>query len=192
METTPMTHTSPRSRWLWLLVVTSLLMPVAATRIQINPTATSAPRGIYLVMKAEHRHGGRVRVCLPESLARFGRGRGYLDRGSCPGGVRPVGKRIVALPGDTVVVSDGELFVNGTRVARVRRLPRDSGGRFIPAVPEGSYEVVPGTAWLVSGFHPRSWDSRYYGAVPLAEGAPVLVPLLLIDRPVRLPGVPRR
>jgi conjugative transfer signal peptidase TraF len=186
-----MTRTPPRSRWLWLLVATSLLMPVAATRIQINPSATSAPRGIYLVMGAEHRCGARVRVCLPQGLARLGRGRGYLDPGSCPGGVRPVGKRIVALPGDRVVVSHGELFVNGRRIGRVRRLPRDSAGRFIPAVPEGSYEVAPGTAWLVSAFHPRSWDSRYYGAVPLAEEAPVLVPLILIDRPVRLPGVPK-
>ena len=183
-----MTRTTPKTRWAWLLLAVSVVVALGATQIRLNPTATSAPRGIYRVAGGEPTRGARVRVCLPETLGRFGRARGYLDPGGCPGGVRPVGKRIAALPGDRVEVEGGAILVNGKRLPGVRRLARDSAGRFIPAVAEGTYRVAPGTAWLVAGFHPRSWDSRYYGAVPLGEQVTVLVPVLLLDPPSEREG----
>lgn len=190
--TTARTRSGVRSRWAWVLLAASAVVLFASTRIRINPTATSAPRGLYLLSRSEPRRGSRVRVCLPETHARFGRGRGYLDAGTCPGGVRAVGKVVAALPGDRVELAGDTLRVNGTPLPGVGRLARDSAGRFIPAVPEGTYRVAPGTAWLVSEFNPRSWDSRYYGAVPLAEETPVLRPLWLFGPPSEPEGAPGR
>ena len=187
-----MPRTNLESRWAWLLLAVSVVVALGATRIRLNPTAASAPRGVYWVAPGEPTRGTQLRVCLPEVLARFGRVRGYLDPGGCPGGVRPVGKRVAALPGDRVEVEEGAILVNGKRFPGVRRLARDSAGRFIPAVAEGTYRVAPGTAWMVSDFNPRSWDSRYYGAVPLAEDAQVLRALLLLDRPAEPEGAPVR
>lgn len=187
-----MTRTNRKTRWAWLLLAVSVVVALGATRIRLNLTAASAPRGVYWVAPGEPTRGSRVRVCLPETLARLGRARGYLEAGTCPGGAGAVGKRIVALPGDRVELAGASVLVNGRTLAGVRRLTRDSAGRFIPAVAEGSYRVAPGTAWLVSESHPRSWDSRYYGAVALGEETSVLVPLVLFDPDQKPNGVAGR
>lgn len=152
-------------------------LAVMAGYLRINFEGGSAPPGIYLARRGQLVRGGWVAVCLPETLARFGSLRGYLDAGSCPGGVRSVGKKVAALAGDTVQVSPEGLSVNGRRVT-ARRRDHDSAGRHLPRVPEGRYTVPPGQAWLISTHHARSWDSRYYGPVPLEpDRARVLVPL---------------
>lgn len=96
-----------------------------ATRVRVNLRSDSAPRGIYFVTSRPHARGERVLVCLPETLSRLGRARGYLDAGGCPGRSRPVGKRLVALPGDLVEVGSEGLSVNGAATPEVRRLVRD-------------------------------------------------------------------
>lgn len=169
-----------RRRWT-LFLLSTVALCLLATQVRLNVRADSAPRGLYLVRHQAHERGARILVCLPLALGRLGRSRGYLDPGRCPGRARPVGKRIAAVPGDLVRVGSEGLWVNGVPLSGVRRLIRDSAGRFIPAVPEGTYRVAPGTAWLVSSFHPRSWDSRYYGPVAVADDAPALVPLVLFD-----------
>jgi len=169
---------TPSHRLLWLLPLTLLGLVFLHTHLRFNLHPTSAPPGIYLLSDRPPTRGALVTLCLPETLARLGRARGYLTAGPCPGGVRPVGKRLVALPGDRVEVRGATVSVNGSPLPGIRRRPRDSAGRFIPSVPEGTYRVAPGTAWLISEFHPRSWDSRYYGPVPLPEDTPVLMPLI--------------
>jgi len=124
------------------------------------------------------RKGGWVVVCLPEAVSRLGRSRGYLGRGHCPGRASEVLKKVAALPGSLVEVTPGGLVVDGERLATPRRL-RDSAGRLIPALPAGTYRVAPGTVWIYSDYSLRSWDSRYFGAVPLAgvrSTARVLLP----------------
>lgn len=106
-------------------------------------------------------------ACLPRPLARLARQRRYVHRGSCPGGDAPIGKRVLAVPGDTVEVSARGLTVDGKYISGSAPLAHDSHGRaLVSATPARS--IVPGgTVWLFSSYSPRSYDSRYFGALPM-------------------------
>ncbi|GEM_PF-520987 len=143
----------------------------AGWRINLSP---SAAIGLY---RAESpagragtllRRGSLVAACLPPTLASWGRRRRYLGRGSCGDGSAPVGKTIFALPGDTVSVGPAGLACNGALAPNTRALARDRHGRQLPRIRAGRYVVPTGQVWLVSTRHPGSWDSRYYGPVPIA------------------------
>ena len=73
-------------------------------------------------------------------------------------------KRVVAVEGDIVCLTDGSFFVDGISISTIAR--RDSIGR-----PLSAYEfcgpVTPGTAFVATPV-PSSLDSRYFGPVPLS------------------------
>ena len=135
--------------------------------IRLNLTG-SIPLGLYQVAGSIHglKRGDIVLACLPDSVAVFARSRGYLPGGGpCPGRSAPVGKVVMALPGDTVAVLPTGLSVNGAMVLRSRPLPRDRDGRALPRVPCRRSLVEPRTLWLI-GSSKHSFDSRYFGPVP--------------------------
>lgn len=69
-------------------------------------------------------------------------------------------KRLVALPGDTLVVSLGGIFVNG------RLIESDVRGAIVPfngVVPEGSYFVMGDNRTYTNQGTAMSHDSRYFG-----------------------------
>lgn len=139
----------------------------AATHLRY-PTSASAPPGLYWLTSRTPSRGAWVVACLPESLAKLGRARRYLGVGDCPHHSSPVLKRLAALPGDTVRLSAAGLSINGTPLPDTERRRLDRRGRPVPSVPTGTYPVSCGEAWLYSNHSPASWDSRYYGPVPLA------------------------
>ena len=131
----------------------------------------SYPSGVYrfVVAGPETIQNGDLVLACPEDNERQkeARTRGYLPYGlGCPGGYAPLIKKAIALPGDSVVVSQDHIRVNGEAIKNTSRLDTDSQGRPMPALPD-SAEVKDGQVWLVSDYNARSWDSRYFGAMPL-------------------------
>jgi conjugative transfer signal peptidase TraF len=160
-------------------VVACALIENVGIWLNLSP---SMPVGLYLSRQMGDRHvafrrGMIVAVCLPATLAAWGRDRGYLARGRCDDGVAPVGKPIFAVAGDTVVVAANGLSRNREIVRSTRALSRDRAGRPLPQLTAGAYPVEAGELWLVSTHNVLSWDSRYYGAVPVANVIAVLHPL---------------
>lgn len=189
-ETSFLPLRKPRLR---LVALAGLLaaLPLAASTCFRVPTSASAPPGLYLLPYRTPTRDAWVVACLPTPLAHFGRERGYLGAGACPGGAAEVLKRVAALPGDTVTVSTAGLAVNGTHLSGTARLAHDTGRRPIPRVPTDSYRVAPGTVWLYSSRVPTSWDSRYFGAVPLAgvrSDAVLLLATRCYENPLILRG----
>ena len=122
------------------------------TGLRFNPTP-SLPKGIYCLVSEAPTKNNLVSFCLEGEFAELALERGYLEPGSCPSGLRPLLKRLAALPGDFV---DPSAFP-------IRAV--DSHGRSIsPALMSG---VVPPGMALVLADHPGSFDSRYFGFVPL-------------------------
>jgi conjugative transfer signal peptidase TraF len=136
-----------------------------------NETA-SMPPGFWRVtpLTGPLRRGMIVSICPPDdAMTRQAVRRGYLERApACPSGTIPLLKHVLALPGDVVRVKPGGLAVDGKAVPLTAPQTRDDKGRPMQPVPAGRYRVKPGFVWVYAP-NPRSWDSRYLGAIPIAN-----------------------
>jgi conjugative transfer signal peptidase TraF len=165
--------------------IASVILDAAGIRINLSP---SAPLGVFVASQvpadsASHLERGMlVAVCLPPSVARWGRARAYLMRGSCADGTAPVGKTILAVAGDTVRVSSGGLALGSRVICGTSPLARDGQGRAMPRIGDGAYAVSVGEIWLISNYTARSWDSRYFGPVPTTGVVATLRPVWTIRR----------
>jgi len=140
---------------------------------------SSVPKGLWFVHTGRATRGNYVLTCLPQTVAIAGKQAGYLPPGFCPGKTLPVMKRVVAAAGDYVSVGNAGISVNGVVIAGSRRLSKDSRGRPVAGLVEATTYVVPHDAvWLLGDWF-KSWDSRYYGAVPASLIIGVGVPLIV-------------
>lgn len=138
----------------------------------------SMPVGLYRTTPAPVQRNAIVLVCLPPPWAEFARARSYVPNGPCDGGDAPLGKRVVAVWGDTVVKARRGLTVNGSFIANSEPLASDSRGRALPQLPDGPYAVRYRELWVVSSHSSRSFDSRYFGPVADSRIIRVIQPLL--------------
>ncbi|MBY5816383.1 conjugative transfer signal peptidase TraF [Rhizobium leguminosarum] len=131
-------------------------------RINLTP---SEPLGLWRIIPL-HRPAALddiVFICPPETAAmREARARGYLRSGSCPGGVAPLIKTVIAVAGQHAEI-DASVTVDGRVVSSSSLAQRDGKGR--PLTPSPSAIIPPGYVFLHSAF-PGSYDSRYFGPVP--------------------------
>jgi conjugative transfer signal peptidase TraF len=98
---------------------------------------------------------------------------------TCPDGFAPLIKPVVAWPGDTVETSPAGISVNGHLLPHTATMDRDSYGRQIHPFPPGKYLVQKNQLWVVSSFSPRSFDSRYFGPIPLKSVRSWIRPLFV-------------
>ena len=98
---------------------------------------------------------------------------------TCLDGFSPLIKPVVAWPGDLVSVSASGISVNGRLLSNSAPIERDSKGHELRPFAGGEYRVGPKELWVVSSFSPRSFDSRYFGPIPLRSVHSWLRPLLV-------------
>lgn len=153
----------------WLFVALWLLMAgllAHASGLRINPTP-SLPKGVYRIIPGQElAKGDLVSFCLQGEFADLAKERGYLQVGSCKNGLRPLLKRLAGLRGD---------YIEAHSLA-VRSV--DSQGRPMPSVLTSS--VIPSGMALVLADHEGSFDSRYFGLVPL-ESLQRVEPIFLFN-----------
>lgn len=140
-------------------------------RINLSP---SLPVGLYITSAA----GRLVEFCPAEPFASLSLLRGYRDRGACADGGAPLLKPVVAVAGDEVALSPAGLAVNGGRIPNTVPMGTDTKGRQLRHGPFGRFRVAPGTVWVASAYNARSFDSRYFGPVPLSAIRGRVRPLL--------------
>ena len=150
-------------------------------------TTPSLPMGLWQqtsTTPARLTRGEVVTFCPPAAAPfELGHRRGYIAPGGCPSGLELMMKPIAALPGDTVTVSTAGIAVDGTPIANSRPLSHDDEGRPLRAMAAGTYTVPVGEIWLISSFNARSYDSRYFGPVPIAAVRAQARPVLTDDTP---------
>ena len=132
--------------------------------IGFNSSTSAAPIGFYWRTAPRPGRGKLIEFCLPEDVAIFAEARGYIGHGSCPGNTESLGKIVMGMPGDVVTVDPAEA------------LKRDSAGRPMEHFPFGQHRVPAGEVW-VHGAARNSFDSRYFGPVPVSNIRASLQPL---------------
>lgn len=155
-----------------------LVNQVAGIGLRVN-LSHSAPVGIWRVVPVDTAtltRGELVEACPPAlPIVALMVDRGHLERGNCDGShVTPLLKSVGAVPGDSVTVRQGRAVeVNGQPIPNSQPIPA------VPAWPDGTYAVLPGHVWLFSTYTDASFDSRYFGPVPVAgvrgRASPVLI-----------------
>jgi len=130
--------------------------------LRIN-TSPSLPLGLYVV--TTDGSANLIEFCPAEPFAALSLVRGYRDPGACRDGGAPLLKPVVAKAGDLVELSWRGISVNGLLLPNTAPLSKDTKGRPLTAWPFGRYPVAPGTVWVASSYHSRSFDSRYFGPV---------------------------
>jgi len=171
-----------RPRWPVVVALITALLAGVGPRLGVGVNLSrSAPRGAYHAIAAAPAHGALVLACLPAAVAAFGRARGYLGAGACPAATQPVLKTVGALAGDIIELRPDGVTVNAIPFLAWPIETRDSAARPLPYVAFGSYRVARDEIWLFGVSHARSWDSRYFGAVPQAAVRSVVRPLLTME-----------
>ncbi len=88
-------------------------------------------------------------------------------------------KRVIGLPGDTVEIHDGSVWINGQRLVENYTL-----GRSEPYDFKGPYKVPPKCYFVMGDNRTNSYDSRFWGCVPRSDiiGTPVMI-YMSLDAP---------
>lgn len=167
-------HDVPRRRrrlvWFYRISSVSLfalglivLLGVQGFRVNLTP---SEPLGLWGIVKPYRPIlvGDLVFICPPDTNAmREARARGYLRFGLCAGWVAPLIKTVVATSGQTIEIAD-DVRVDGRTLPHSRVARVDGQGREMKHYDGGA--VPPAEVFLHSDF-PGSFDSRYFGALPI-------------------------
>jgi conjugative transfer signal peptidase TraF len=145
--------------------------------LRVN-TSPSLPVGLYIA--TTDASANLVEFCPAEPSASLSIARGYRESGTCSDGAAPLLKPIVAGAGDNVELSKRGISVNGVLLPNTAPLSKDIKGRPLQSWPYGHYSVAPGTVWVASTYHPRSFDSRYFGPVSITVIRDRLRPFLTL------------
>lgn len=145
---------------------------------RLNTTA-SMPLGLWKQGDTVHR-GAYATACIDHQTptAAMAFERNYLPEGECPSGYAPLLKQIVAMPGDTVTLTDDAVIVNGKPIPNTRTNRHDSKGRPMQFIERGTYTVAQGEYWLIANQHPNSYDSRYFGPVRASAILSTMLPVV--------------
>ncbi len=162
-----------------IAVAAAILIAIGeAFGVLISNTDSAAPAGVYRVVGREINRGDLVAACLPIAIAQVGLAHGYLRTGGCAGDGEPVDKIVGALPGDIVEIEPRWVAINGKRFAGSVTATHDSLGRPLSHIEWGKHMVATSEVWLFGFNDRRSWDSRYFGPVPIANLRGKLEPVL--------------
>jgi conjugative transfer signal peptidase TraF len=172
-------HTRPRALRRVALIGTGVLIGTfqlfGIMGLRIN-TSPSLPLGLYVT--SSQPNATLVEFCPAEPFASLAISRGYREAGVCPDGAAPLMKPVVARSGDVVGVSRQGIAVNGRLLPNTAPRATDTLRRPLSPWPFGRYVVAPGTVWVASSHHARSFDSRYFGPIQTAVIRDHLRPLI--------------
>ncbi|MDR9774814.1 conjugative transfer signal peptidase TraF [Rhizobium sophorae] len=135
---------------------------VGGFRINLTP---SEPLGLWRIVALDRpaAAGDLVFICPPQTAVMMAaRERGYLRSGTCPGGVAPLIKTVVAVPGQHVQIG-ARVTIDGHPIPFSDLAERDGNGRSMKPFPGG---VVPDESVFLHSPFRSSYDSRYFGPLP--------------------------
>ena len=168
--------------WLGIGLFAALVFCAHAAGLRINESP-SLPVGVWRLspLRDEVRRDDVVSFCPPDTwVFREAWLRGYLGSGLCEGGYEPLLKPIAAIEGDRVTRTEQGIRINGRLIANSKRLDHDGSGRPLPGAGANDVIVAKGEVWVISSYNPLSFDSRYFGPVPISKIEGLARPLFVM------------
>jgi conjugative transfer signal peptidase TraF len=135
---------------------------VGGYRINLTP---SEPLGLWRIVPLDRpaAPGDIVFICPPQTVAMMeARERGYFRSGTCPGGVAPLIKTVIAVAGQHVEIG-AQVTIDGRKLPFSGLAQWDGKGRPMMPFPGG---VVPEKGVFLHSPFIGSYDSRYFGPLP--------------------------
>jgi conjugative transfer signal peptidase TraF len=174
--------------WLGIGLFAALVFCAHAAGFRINESP-SLPIGIWRVSPPDRdlRRDDIVSFCPPDtSDFHEALQRGYLGKGLCEGGYEPLLKPVAAITGDRVTRTEEGININGRSIANSKSLGHDGSGRNLPGPGTDNVIVAKGEVWVISSYNPLSFDSRYFGPIPISSIEGLARPLFVFH-PLRHP-----
>ncbi|WP_442921071.1 DUF736 family protein [Mesorhizobium sp. Cs1321R2N1] len=176
---------SPRGK-IFAGMLAGATLTVAPALISHTPwliwnASASVPIGLYRIAPGRKIDVGDIAVVMPpEALAGFLADRRYLPRGV------PLLKHVLALGGQTVCRRGAAIITHGKIYGTA--LEHDSEDRPLP-VWQGCRVLADGEVFLMNWNVADSFDSRYFGSVPITNIVGRAVPIWTTDRISPAPDV---
>ena len=160
------------------LFVLSIVLRIGGFYINTTP---SLPVGLYRIVDEPVSKGAYVAFCPPQSdVFDWAVARGYTNPGDCPGGTGQLLKQIHAVAGDTVLIEETGITVNGKRLPNSAQVKTDAYGAVLPQYHFNAvldeFEYL-----LLSDLNPHSFDARYFGVIDHAQIVHVVRPVITFN-----------
>lgn len=147
-------------------------------KITLNLTS-SMPYGFYAQSNNQLiRHDDYISFCLTAKYVKIGLEQGYLEPGyGCPGtNSKPLIKKVIGLPFESVELTDSRINVNGLQINAATKYV-DSSNRPLTIFARGTYRQ--NCYWVIGDNDIKhSWDSRYWGCIAPNQIITKIKPLL--------------
>lgn len=153
-----------------------LAMAMLAKDAFVINVTNSMELGIYLKRHGIVKSGDIVLLCLDKNTQHLGLNKHYLEPGNeCNETASPLIKRVIAIPGDDVLLRDNNIVVNNIHFP-YKTLYQDSSNQLLHVFPRGRYKKTNGY-WVIGTNAKNSWDSRYWGFIQRPQIIAKLLPL---------------
>ncbi|KTD14360.1 conjugative transfer signal peptidase TraF [Legionella israelensis] len=162
---------------IFLLSILSAVLLLIAMGFRINMT-DSIPIGLYRISNIKNLKNAFVIFC-PEDKPVFqqAKNRGYIGSGFCPGGYGYLMKKVVAIKGDIISVTDEGVLVNHQLISFSKPISTDGINRPLPQWRTIDYQLKEDEILTMTSQSAWSFDSRYYGPVHLSQIKGIITPV---------------
>jgi len=164
-----------------LLVLFSLfeifILLLSQLGYRLNPS-DSIPIGLYKISGSSGFKNKYVIFC-PDNRDEFKRAveRGYISKGFCQSGFGYMMKKVVAIEGDIISVTDKGVIVNNKIQSYSTPLTKDGANRALNQWRINDYQLKHNELLTMTDQDKWSFDGRYYGLIKTNQVKGVITPI---------------
>ncbi|WP_408072886.1 conjugative transfer signal peptidase TraF [Legionella pneumophila] len=149
---------------------------------RINLTE-SIPVGLYRITGAESLKNAYVIFCPDDRQTfRLAKNRGYIDHGLYCNGYGYLMKKVVAVSGDILSVTNEGVFVNQVKIPYSKPKLQDGMNRALPQWQVMNYQLKVNEIMTMTSQSEWSFDGRYYGLVHTRQIKGMITPIWVINK----------
>ncbi len=166
---------------LFVFGVGSYLFYIKGYRINLTE---SYPLGLYQIVNDKNISNGDMVLFCPPSNKYFKKAymRGYIEDGLCHSGYWELQKKVVGLAGDHIKIDD-YVYINNIKIQNTKIFKLDpQGNDMFFMSDENKNMIVPkGFMFVISDYNELSFDSKYFGVVPISTLIGKIKPIFILS-----------